>query len=113
VRALPLHALALAGLVASCSGADLIADHPCPPGGTAHTYETFGREFFATHCGSCHGGTNGYSSRAFNTLENIRAQRDNIFKNAADGNTAMPPGPDGIPAAERQALGDWLACGAP
>jgi hypothetical protein len=101
------------GLVAACSGATRLDDTPCPPQGTAHTYENFGRAFFAVHCTSCHGGPNGYSSRAFSSVEAIRIARDRIFVNAAADNASMPPGPDGPTPDERAALGEWLVCGAP
>ena len=61
VRALaPL--LALVACVAACAG-ESIDDHPCPPGGTTLTYESFGEGFFEAWCVRCHGGPNGYSSR--------------------------------------------------
>jgi hypothetical protein len=100
-------------LAAACSGADEIGDHPCPPEGTPLTYENFGKPFFDRYCVHCHGGANAYSSRAFTTVEAIRSQRDRIFVNAAADNTSMPPGPEDPPAAEREQLAEWLACGAP
>jgi hypothetical protein len=96
-----------------CSGADEMADHPCPPEGTTLTYENFGKGFFEAYCVECHGGTNAYSSHAFNTVDLIRTQKDRIFVNAAAGNTFMPPGPDDPPEAERDKLAEWLACDAP
>ena len=100
----------------ACSGADEIEDHPCPStpaGGTALTYENFGRAFIDAHCIICHGGANAHSSRAFTSVDQIRAQRDRIFANAAAGNRSMPPGPDGPSPEDRNRLADWLACGAP
>lgn len=99
-------------MLAACDGTS-IESHPCPPGGTTLTYESFGRSFMDGYCVRCHGGPNGYSSRAFTDLESIRAQRARIFVNAAGSNVAMPPGPDAVPAIEREKLADWLACGAP
>ena len=93
--------------------ADTMDQHPCPPGGTTLTYDTFGKGFVDAYCVRCHGGPNGYSSRAFTTVESIRASRERIYANAAAGNTSMPPGPDDPPKAERDKLADWLACGAP
>ena len=58
--------------IAACSGADTIDRHPCPPGGTSLTYDNFGKQFMNDYCVSCHGGPNGYSSRAFTTVEEIR-----------------------------------------
>ena len=110
---MPAIALVLAGAAIACSGADEMADHPCPPEGTELTYDDFAKPFFDRWCNRCHGGTNSYSSRSFTTIETIRAQRERIFANAAAGNTSMPPGPDDPSDEERQQLADWLACGAP
>jgi len=104
-----LGAAALLG----CSGADTMSDYPCPTGGTKLTYDNFGKSFFDRHCVYCHGGPDGYSSRAFTTVDTIRSQRERIFANAAAGNTSMPPGPDDPPEPERAELAEWLACGAP
>jgi hypothetical protein len=111
-RAVLLPALFL-GLAAACSFGASIEQHPCPPGGTNLTYVNFGQGFFTAYCVRCHGGPGGYSSRAFTTLDAIRAEKDRIFINAAADNTSMPPGPDGPPDSARQELADWLACGAP
>lgn len=110
-----LVALSAAAAVASasCTIGTPIADHPCPQGGLASTYETFGRDFFNGYCVRCHGGPNGYSSRSFTSLDAIRADKDRIFINAAADNKSMPPGPDGPSQHERDMLADWLACGAP
>lgn len=100
-------------LAATACGEDQLDDHPCPPSGTTLTYDSFGKGFFDGWCVSCHGGPNAYSSRSFTTIESIRASRERIFLNAADGNTTMPPGPDDPSSEERHRLGEWLACGAP
>lgn len=100
-------------ILIACSGADKIQDHPCPPGGTALTYDNFGKGFMDSYCVSCHGGASGYSGRSFTTVESIRAQKDRIYANSAGGNDFMPPGPDAPPREERDKLGEWLACGAP
>ncbi len=100
-------------LVTGCSGATTIDERACPPGGTAYTYENFGKAFFTTHCTTCHGGANAYSSRSFASVESIRGSRERIFANSAADNEAMPPGPSGPPRAERDALAEWLRCGAP
>ena len=65
------------------------------------------------HCTTCHGGGHGCSSRSFATLASIRDERERIFANAAEGNMAMPPGPNGPSLREREELAEWLACGAP
>jgi hypothetical protein len=95
-----------------------IDQHPCPPGGTTLTYENFGQAFFSANCNRCHSAAIGdrYGAPdtfAFDTIEEIRGHKDRIFIRSADTNDSMPPGPDDPPLAERQKLGDWLACGAP
>ncbi len=102
----------LGACVLACSWEEM-SDHPCPTGGTTLTYENFGQQFFQTWCVSCHGGPNGYSSRAFTDIDTIRAQAADIFRNAAEDNTTMPPGPNNPPQEDRDKLADWLACGAP
>lgn len=104
--------LAIVGSMAGC-GVEEIEDHPCPPAGTSLSYATFGQPFFAQHCVECHGGAESHSSRAFVTVESIRASKGRIFANAAAGNVAMPPGPDDPGEDERGKLAEWLACGAP
>lgn len=103
----------LLALVVACSPGTELSEYPCPPEGTAHTYENFGQSFFQKYCVECHGGPNAYSSRAFVTVEAIRDQRERVFINAAADNTYMPPGPDDPTEEERDALAEWLACGAP
>ena len=105
-------ALVLA-LLAGCGAFPELADHPCPDGGTVHTYASFGERFFAVRCNHCHGGVDAHSSRAFLTVELIRAQRDRIYANATQDNPPMPPGPGDPPEEERAKLAEWLACGAP
>jgi cbb3-type cytochrome c oxidase subunit III len=106
-------------LVGGCSvGGERIEDHPCPPGGTQWTYDNFGASFMARHCETCHATNaeprNGAPSNiTLDTRADVLRWRDRIFENAADDNTSMPPGPNDPPVAERQALADWLACGAP
>lgn len=113
IRRALLAIAAIAALLA-CSGVGTTIDHhPCPPGGTTLTYDNFGAKFVVTWCIRCHGGPNGYSSRSFATIDDIRANKDRIFVNAAADNDAMPPGPDGPSSEERAKLADWLACGAP
>jgi uncharacterized membrane protein len=90
----------------------------CPPEGTQLTYDTFGKGFMDAHCQSCHGkpskdrkgAPGGYD---FSSVEDVRTYRSRIFSRAAADNTTMPPGPDDPPAAEREQLAEWLACGAP
>ena len=102
----------VAAALAACSWEDM-SSYPCPQGGTTLTYQNFGQQFMNDYCVSCHGGPNGYSSRAFTDLATIRAQAADIFRNAAEDNTTMPPGPYDPPKEERYKLAEWLACGAP
>ncbi len=113
MKALAFSLASLVLVAAACSGAESIDDHACPPGGTTLTYENFGKDFMDAHCVRCHGGPNGYSSRAFTSVDNIRVQRRRIYANAAGDNTFMPPGPDDPPRSDRDKLANWLACGAP
>ena len=114
-----MRCAALLLLFAACQmGGETLEEHPCPSGGTTYTYENFGAPFLAKHCETCHARSsearNGAPSNVtFDTRDDVIRWRDRIFDNAADDNTSMPPGPNDPPAAERQALADWLACGAP
>ncbi|MBK7401743.1 MAG: c-type cytochrome [Myxococcales bacterium] len=100
-------------LVSACSGAPKLEDQACPPGGTTLTYANFGKAFVDGYCVRCHGGPNGYSSRALNTVESIRASAARVYTNATGDNPPMPPGPDDPTPEERAKLAEWLACGAP
>lgn len=104
-------------MLAGCKETTL-EDRPCPQAGTKLDYEGFGRGFFGAYCQRCHGMPSGERSGApsgydFGTLEGVRRWRSRIFARAAADNTTMPPGPDDPPAAEREKLAEWLACGAP
>ena len=107
-------ALALAG----CLDATTIDEVPCPPEGTALTYEEFGAPFLDGWCQSCHAGDARDRRGApvhivFDDLDDVRARADRIFARAAADNTSMPPGATDPPADDRAALAEWLACGAP
>ena len=112
-------AAVLVVIVASgCKPETSIDDYPCPPAGTKLTYESFGRDFMARNCQTCHGQPTADRKGApegfdFATLESVRALKSRIFVRAAADNVSMPPGPDDPPAAEREQLAEWLACGAP
>lgn len=101
-----LGLLALAGCGGGGSGAT------CPTGSTL-TYDNFGRAFFASYCDRCHGSR---TSPVMNSLATIRANSTAIDAEAAAGasatNTSMPEGTPAPTTAERQRLGEWLACGA-
>lgn len=96
----------------------------CPTGSTL-TYDNFGKLFMANYCVECHTSSLSGSARRgapsdhnFDTLEAIRAtEAAHIDTSAAAGprhaNTAMPPTEPRPSLAERQKLGEWLACGTP
>ena len=103
-------------LVAACAPAPVpLDDGGCPPGGTQLTYAGFGAGFFASYCNECHSTSQHGAPAAykFDTLDEVRMHADRIFVRAAGPNTTMPPGPDDPPEAERDALAEWLSCGAP
>lgn len=103
-------------VVAACAPAPVaIDDMTCPPGGTPLTYASFGRGFFASYCNACHSSAQHGAPEAyqFDTLDEVRLHADRIFVRAAGPNTTMPPGPDDPPEDDRDALAEWLSCGAP
>jgi hypothetical protein len=93
----------------------------CPEGSTL-TWETFGQEFMATYCTECHASTLEGAERQgaplyhdFDTLEGVLPVLDHVDWKAAAGpgatNELMPPAGNPTPTlAERQQLGEWLAC---
>jgi uncharacterized membrane protein len=109
--------MVLAALVVAC-GETSLAGAPCPDGGTDLTYEDFGRGFMAAYCDRCHasdvedrqGAPGAY---VFDSQAQVVAHAERVFARAAGDNVSMPPGPDDPPDAEREALAEWLACGAP
>lgn len=112
--------LAILVLVLPAAGCTVleIDDVPCPTGGTTLTYESFGRPFFLGNCNTCHSAPEGDRRGApegyvFDTLDEIRHQKERIFARAAGTNDSMPPGPDDPPLEQREKLAEWLACGAP
>ena len=114
-----LAVLGAVALATACSAAnESLSQRACPAGGTPLTYESFGAEFFAQWCESCHAASSTSRDGAppdvtFDTQAEILQWKDRIYARAADDNTSMPLGPDGPDPATRHPLGDWLACGAP
>lgn len=108
----------LIACLGACKPETSIEDYPCPQGGTKLTYESFGSRFLAENCQTCHGQESGGRKGApsgfdFGTAAEARTHKARIFARAAADNVTMPPGPDDPPAAARQELAEWLACGAP
>lgn len=98
--------LAACGTGASSTGIDT-ATLTCPTDSTL-TYETYGQLAIEEHCLSCH--TTKESPR-LDTVEAIRTNKGAILRDAV-ASTTMPREGD-MTLEERQALGEWLACGAP
>jgi hypothetical protein len=113
-----LRVVVVAIALTGCFSGPTLEDEPCPPGGTALTYDNFGAAFFGQWCEGCHaadavhrhGAPHAYT---FDTVEEIREHAARIFERAAASNTSMPPGPDDPSEPDRERLAEWLACGAP
>jgi len=93
----------------ACGGAEStgIAPVTCPPA-SALTYANFGSAFVTDHCLECHERD---ESPTLSTQTQVLAHRSSILREAVYTN-AMPENED-ITIAEREMLGEWLACGAP
>ena len=119
---------ALAGLaLVACTEEPLFGpptEAVCPPGGTALTYENFGKPFMEAYCTRCHDSAlvgaarhGATSFHDFDTLFGIKAVKAHIDLTSASGpaatNTSMPPGGRSPSTAEREQLGEWIACGLP
>lgn len=95
------------------------------PTDSSLTYDSFARDFMEDYCTRCHSSAlvgaarNGApSDHNFDTLANIHdTALEHIDEEAAAGpdhvNTSMPPSGPRPTEAERQKLGEWLACDAP
>jgi uncharacterized membrane protein len=95
----------------------------CPT--PAVTYASFGQAFFSTYCTSCHAASLTGAARVgapvgydFDTIAGVRAHAIEIDEVAASGpaatNMQMPFGASPQPTlAEREQLGQLLACGVP
>jgi len=79
----------------------------CPPESTL-TYENFGRDLIDTKCLECHDGD---ERPNLATQAAIIRNKDEIL-DLAVYTDAMPEEED-MPLAERELLGEWIACGAP
>jgi hypothetical protein len=111
-----LAGFACAGLLGCIPPADEVAV-PCPSEGTTLTYEDFGAPLLARHCNGCHAANSTNRRGApvdvtFDAIDEVRALAGFVFDRSVEADS-MPPGPEGPTRAEREALGEWLACGAP
>jgi uncharacterized membrane protein len=95
----------------------------CPSGSTL-TYNNFGKQFVETYCTRCHASDKMGAARNgapafhdFDSLFGIMAVSAHIDEVAAAGpaatNEGMPPSSPKPTLAERQMLGEWIACGMP
>ena len=80
----------------------------CPPEGSTLTYDGFGQFVIEEHCLECHSGK---ESPRLDTLDEVRRVRQSIIHEAVETSN-MPEG-SGMTLEQREALGEWLACGAP
>ena len=79
----------------------------CPPDNTL-TYASFGQTFVQDNCLSCH---KTRDRPILATQADIQLNANRILENAVY-TTAMPQDAD-MAIADRQTLGQWIACGAP
>jgi uncharacterized membrane protein len=79
----------------------------CPTDSTL-TYTSFGSSFMTNNCLSCH---QTRESPKLGTQAQVQAHAADILQEAVY-TTAMPESSD-MTIAERQLLGEWIACGAP
>lgn len=79
------------------------------------TYEKDTKAIFATHCTSCHGAMPIGTSVKLDSLTAVKAQKENILKQAIEPRQqpVMPLGGPPIPADQQAKLKKWLECGAP
>ena len=95
----------------------------CPPASTL-TYNNFGKQFMESYCTRCHDSAKTGDQRQgapsfhdFDTLFGIKAVSDHIDQTSASGpaatNDSMPPDGTKPSLAEREMLGEWIACGMP
>jgi hypothetical protein len=104
--------LALAfALLSACTGESStgIDQVSCPPSGTTLTYASFGEELFANNCTTS--GCHDRKKPVLTTQAAIQAHTDAILQ-VAVYTDAMPKDRD-MSLADREKLGEWLACGAP
>jgi hypothetical protein len=110
-----------------CGGESSVFGPPtesvCPPNSTL-TYNNFGKPFMESYCTKCHDSEKVGEMREgapsfhdFDTLNGIKAVSNHIDETAASGpaatNTGMPENNPKPSLEERQALGEWIACGMP
>lgn len=133
VGALAFMVVAALNVLACSSPEPAKSDSPAGPGPSgakcpdpAPTYDDFAEDFFESYCVRCHSSSVEGSARHgapkstnLDTLDGVRsASLSMLDQLAAAGplqqNTFMPPDDESTPTrAERESLGEWLACGLP
>lgn len=103
------HLVLVLATLAACTTAEStgIATVSCPTDSTL-TYANFGASFMTTYCLSCH---QTKENPKLGTQALIQSHASSILQEAVY-TTAMPEDAD-LTTAEREQLGEWLACGAP
>jgi uncharacterized membrane protein len=108
--------LGLASILAAACGGPSASGAKCPPNSML-TYDSFGKAFFTANCNRCHSATTKGQSPLYDDVTAIRANAKQIDEQAASGpdstNEIMPDDGAAVAKAEREKLGQWLACGAP
>ena len=110
--------LVVSGLLAACGGDEGGEGNlpACPSKGTSDTYESFGKQFMADYCLSCHSSGSGnpaaISAGVYKTQAQVQAAAEEIYSEAGGTNTGMPQGTIKPSDTDRQRLADWLSCGA-
>jgi hypothetical protein len=96
----------------------------CPPTGTTLTYQNFAKPFVEKYCTQCHHSDLMGAARQgaptfhdFDTLSGIKSVSEHIDQTTASGpaatNEGMPEFDPKPTLAERQQLGEWIACDMP
>lgn len=111
--------------LAACTSSEPTLGPPtestCPQGSTL-TYEAFAAPFMDQYCTRCHSlrlkgaaRQGAPSFHDFDTLNGIKVVADHVDETTASGpaatNQGMPPDQPAPTLAERQQLGEWIACG--
>lgn len=111
-----LGLMAVGGAVAAACGGTEASGATCPPSSTL-TYDNFGKAFFEANCNRCHSANTKGQSPLYDDVTAIRANKKQVDEQAASGpdstNDRMPGDGTAVATADREKLGQWLACGAP
>lgn len=108
----------LAMILASCSDKTTEDDTGSPPGACDDapvvTWNNFGQGFLIENCQSCHASTSPNRHDApeavvFDTLADVKAQKDRIQARALGEDPTMPP-EGGVSDDDRALLQIWLDC---